>query len=1045
MFTHLHVHSDYSPMRGVSSLAALCEAARQQGAESLALTDRNGLYGAVRFLSVARQHGLRPILGAELTQGAHRALLLIKDKEGYANLCRLLSARHAEGHFDPVAAVSRYRRGLIVLSDDAEALRAWQAQASDDLYVELTPGPSMQAALAFSRQRRLPPAATNRVHFVAPQDFALHRLLRAIALTTTLSRLTLEDCCAATNWLMPPARMEQHFPHVPEALANTERIARACQADWWSTTTVFPRFAGQTDPQALALLRDKTYAGAARRYGRPLGDRVAARIEHELKVIRDTGFAHYFLVVEEIVRQAPRTCGRGSVAASIVAYCLEITHVDPIRHNLFFERFLTPHRKDPPDIDIDFPWDERDAILQWIFDRHGKRNAAMVANQNRLGLRSAFREVAKVYGMPPAEIGDLAGRLAKHPQSMESDEAPLDEARLAQLGRTLKLRRPWPEIIRAALLVQDHLRNLALHCGGLVIVPDEIRRYVPVEPSAKGPPVIQWEKDQTEEAGLVKIDILGNRSLSVIRDALDAVAQNTGRRIDYAAWDPIGDPATRDVITKGDTMGCFYIESPATRLLLRKLWRGMPAHLLPERDVFDYLVMVSSLVRPASLPFVDEFLRRAQGAPGRSWHPDLDELLKETHGIMTYQEDVTKVAMKIGHFSLEDAEQLRKVLSKKHKQRQLRDYQRQFVEGAAAHGLQHETIKEIWDMIMSFTGYSFCKPHSASYAQVSFKSAWLRVHYPAEFMAAVISNAGGFYSTFAYLSEARRMGLAILPPDINASEWPYRGHGKEVRVGFMSIKTLSRAFVDRALADRRAQGPFRSFHDFLGRVSGDLDQVRALIRAGCFDGIAGELTRPALLWRLYVQPRPSAHRKECPLTSHASRLTSSVAAPIPPEYSAGQRLRHEIESFGFPLSRHPLELCPLPAGRYVAAADMARHVGRRITMRGWFITDKIVQTKHGEPMDFVSFEDLTGLYEATFFPDAYRRFAYLLAANRGYLLRGVVEEDFGTVMLTVQQVELLDSGGRRGQRGQVALPPGSSGDRPWSARSSPRAEKHGPI
>lgn len=989
-------------MRGVSSLEALCEAAKAQGAESLALTDSNGLYGAVRFLEVARRQGLRPLLGAELTHDDRRALLLVKTPEGYANLCRLLSERHAEGHFDLIAAVGRYRRGLILLSDDAEALPLWKKQSPAGLYVELTPGALMHDALVLSRKAGIPPAATNRVHFVSAQDFSLHRLLRAIDLNTTLSRLDSQDCCASTHWLMPPERMARHFPHVPAALANTERIARACHSDWNFTATVFPQFEDRSDAQAFEDLKRKTADGAAQRYGQPLPEAVARRIEHELAIIKDKRFAHYFLVVDDIVRQAPRTCGRGSVAASIVSYCLGITHVDPIRHNLFFERFLNPGRKDPPDIDIDFPWDERDRILDWTFARYGARNAAMVANQNRLGLRAAFREVAKVYGMPPAEIAQVAGRLARDPASLCLDEQELDDDDAAKLGHVLRLRAPWPEIIRAALRVQDHLRNLALHCGGLVIVPDEIRRYVPVEVSAKGLPVIQWEKDQTEEAGLVKIDLLGNRSLSVIRDAVAAVEANTGRRIDYAAWDPIPDPATRELIRTGDTMGCFYIESPATRLLLRKLWLGMPADLLPQRDVFDYLVMVSSLVRPASNAFVHEFLRRAQGAPYRSWHPDMDAILGETHGIMTYQEDVTKVAMAIGHFPLDDAEQLRKVLSKKHKQRLLRDFQRQFFEGARAHGLADATIEQIWAMVMSFAGYSFCKPHSASYAQVSFKSAWLRVHYPAEFMAAVISNEGGFYSTFAYLSEARRMGLAIRPPDVNASGWPYRGGGRTIQVGFMAVKTLDRAFAMRLLEERAAQGPFRSFHDFLARVPGEPAQVRALIRAGCFDAIAGELTRPALLWRLYAQAKTPARQLSVvgggPL----------VAAPIPTEYSIGRRLQQEIESFGFPLSRHPLELCSPSPAHCVAARDMAQHVGRRVTMLGWFITDKIVQTKHGEPMDFVSFEDTTGLYEATFFPQAYRRFAYLLAENRGYLLRGVVEEDFGTVMLRVEHVELLE-------------------------------------
>ena len=992
VFVHLHVHSAYSPMRGVSSLEALCEAARAQGAESLALTDTNGLYGAVRFVEVARQAGLRPILGAELTHGQHRAVLLAKTPDGYANLCRLLSARHCDAEFDFILAVARHRHGLILLSDDLSALTAWKKDSEEHLYVELTPGAMMHQALAFSRRAALPPVATNRVHFVHPEEFRLHQVLRAIALNTTLSRLPANACCALGHWLMSPAAFARQFPHAPHALANAGRIAEACHTDWDFKETIFPAFRRLSAEEAFAVLRKKTYAGAAWRYGR-LSPDVTARIEHELAVIRDKGYAHYFLVVDEIVRQAPRTCGRGSAAASVVSYCLGITHVDPIRHHLFFERFLNPGRHDPPDIDIDFPWDERDRIVDFVFARYGALRTAMVANQNSLGSRAALHEVAKVYGMPPGEIARVGRFLMRAPASLWPDQAWPDRAAAARLERELQLREPWPEILRLALQVEGRFRHLALHCGGLVIVPDDVRRYVPVEVAAKGVPVIQWEKDQSEEAGLVKIDLLGNRSLAVIRDAIETIAWNTGHRIDYATWDPLTDGSTQELIRRGDTMGCFYVESPATRLLLQKLWTRMPGERRARADVFEYLVIVSSLVRPAAIPFVQEFVRRAHGGAYEPLHPVLEEVLGETHGIMVYQEDVTKVAMALAAFSLHEADQLRKVLSKKHKQRQLRDYRLQFYRGAEGRGVSRLVTDAIWAMIMSFAGYSFCKPHSASYAQVSFKCAYLRAHYPAEFMAAVLSNQGGFYSTFAYLSEARRMGLTVLPPDINASDWAYTGRGRTIWVGLMQIKTLTRALADRVLAERATRGPFRSFQDFLTRVRPEPAQARMLIRAGCFDSISGDLTRPALIWRLYG----------------ACGGTRVAPLPVSQDYTIDRKLQHEIETLGFPLSRHPLELCrsAMDGLRAIPASGMSRHTGQRVTMIGWLVTEKLTQTKKGEPMEFVSFEDQEALYEATFFPDAYRRYGNLLAPDRGYVLRGRIEEDFGAYTLTVERLEAL--------------------------------------
>ncbi|MDH5698898.1 MAG: DNA polymerase III subunit alpha [Nitrospirota bacterium] len=1043
-FVHLHVHSEYSPMQGISTLEALCQTARGHGAETLALTDTNGLYGAIRFIEVAQAHGLRPILGAELTHNRHRAVLLVKDSFGYTNLCRLLSQRHCDADFDCITSVQEHRQGLIILSDDLPALTAWKRHSPTDLYVELSPGALMHQALAFSRRAHLPPVATNRVHFVTPQEFPLHQILRAIALNTTLSQLPPDACCAPNHWLMPPATLAPQFPHVPHAMTNTWKIAQHCQTEWSFKATIFPGFRQLSDPHAFTMLREKTYDGARWRYG-SLTPVVTDRIERELGVIRDKSYAHYFLVVDEIVRQAPRTCGRGSAAASIVSYCLGITHVDPIRHNLFFERFLNPGRHDPPDIDVDFPWDERDRIVDFVFARYGSRQAGMVANQNTLALRAAVREVAKVYGMPPGEIQQVSQLLARlpltelpvhqvpaspcsqsvsrnaRPHSIREKESPRPSpsstphngnrknSHLDGASAFTDLRNPWPAIISLALQLQGRFRHLSLHCGGIVIVPDDLRRYVPVEVSAKGIPVIQWEKDQTEDAGLVKIDLLGNRSLAVIRDAIAAIAANTGHHIDYATWDPLTDHKTQQLIQRGETIGCFYIESPATRLLLKKLWTGMPADRRARADVFEYLIIVSSLIRPAANRFIQEFVRRAHGGACRPLHPLVEGVLVKTHGIMVYQEDVTKVAMGLAGFSVEDGDQLRKILSKKHKQRQLRDYQRQFVDGARARGVDARTIERVWAMTMSFAGYSFCKPHSASYAQVSFKSAYLRAHYPAEFMAAVISNQGGFYSTFAYLSEARRMGLTILPPDINASAWAYEGAGTTIRMGFMQMKGLARGFVDRLLEERHRHGAFQSFHDFLTRLHPEPAQIRLLILAGCFDTIAGEVTRPGLLWRVYAE-HPTCGISARSATQHATPLLPTARLlPIPNEYSPERMIQHEIELFGFPLRCHPLTLYAkhLQGLRIIPAIEMAAHIGRRIMMVGWLITEKTASTRHGEPMEFITLEDTTELYDATLFPDTFQRYGPLLTNERPLLLKGLVEEDFTATTLTVHHIQVI--------------------------------------
>jgi DNA-directed DNA polymerase III PolC len=993
-FAHLHTHSSYSPMSGVTSLEALCQAARKQGAQYLALTDTNGLYGAIHFLEIAREAGLKPILGAELVHGPHRAVLLAKTPSGYANLCRILSARHCDESFDFIKTVAQYREGLVILSDTQRALNAWQKESKDDLYVELTPGPGLSDAIAFSRAHQLSPVATTRAHFLLPSDYQAHRLLRAIAENTTLSRLKVDQCCAPTQWLMPETQLARVLPHVSEALVNTQRIAESCHTEWDFKQTIFPSFRQLSAHSAFETLHRKTYEGARWRYG-TLSAAVTERIEKELTVILEKGYADYFLVVDEIVRQAPRTCGRGSAAASIVSYCLGITHVDPIKHHLMFERFLNPGRHDPPDIDIDFPWDERPAILDWVFKHYGRRQAAMVANQNTLATRAALREIAKVYGLPAGEITKALNLLHRRADFVEVHSDVNIKSWTIEVCSALQLRSPWPDILYWSVQLEGHFRNLGLHPGGVVLVPDEIRRYVPVEISASGLPVIQWEKDQTEDAGLVKIDLLGNRSLAVIRDALAAITRNTGRVVEYARWDPLSDPQTNELIRRGETMGCFYVESPATRLLLKKLWAGMPPDRRAAADVFEYLVVVSSLIRPAANTFTEEFVKRAHGHRYTSPHPLLDEVLAETHGIMVYQEDVMKVAVALGGFSVEDGDQLRKVLSKKHKARQLRDYCRQFYEGALARGLELLVIDAIWAMIMSFAGYSFCKPHSASYAQVSFKSAYLRAHYPAEFIAAVVSNQGGYYSAFAYLSEGRRMGLKILPPDINASVWTYTGKGKTVRVGFMQIKGLQVAMVERLVAERHTNGPYQSLSDFVTRVNPDLAQAKLLIKAGCLDSLVGELTRPALLWRLLALQAP----------------TPPNYVPIPEAYSFQKSLAHELSLFGFPLQCHPLDVFheAYKDTRYVLAIDLAFHIGKEVTLIGWLLTEKIVSTKKGDPMEFMTLEDQTGMYDATVFPQTYQKYCHLLTPKQGYMITGLVEEHFSTVTVTVRTLRLLST------------------------------------
>jgi len=1010
-FVHLHVHSDYSRGWGLGTVEELCKAARDLGMRRLALTDTNGLYGIIFFIQMAKAAGIEPIVGSELVHEGRRAVAIVKDREGYASLCHILSARHCHDGFDLVKVLRERRRGLILFSDDIPLLKALKRDHMRDLYVEMSPGWQMARCHAFSRQSGIPPLATNRVYLIRKDQFPLHRILRAVFLNTKLSRLGPVDTCRDHSFLNAPRDMVDQYPHAPEAVASTLRVAESALVDWDLDRIVFPDFQNLSPDEAYGRLYQSAREGCLRRYG-GMTPEVTKRLEHEMRIIREKGFAPYFLVVADITRQASRSCGRGSAAASLVAYALGITHVDPIRHHLFFERFLNPERMDPPDIDVDVAWDERDRLVDAAFARYGYRRTAMVANHNTLGPRSAIREVAKVFGLTDAEIGRVTCQIGFGWRLSEEWEEVTHHPRM----RGVAFEKPWDEILTAAFRLQGHFNHLSMHCGGVVIVPDEIRQHCPVEISPNGRQVLQWEKDSVEEAGLVKIDILGNRSLAVIRDALHAVERNHGRRIDDAQLDPLNDRGTIRIFYEGNTVGVFYFESPATRQVLAKIRSGIPFDVYRTRDHFLLNVVVTSIIRPGANQSIHTWISRLHGEAWSPPHPLLEPVLKETLGVMVFQEQLSQAAIHLAGFDPGEADTLRKTVSKKHKEKRLRDFHDRFVQGAMGRGVKREVIEGVWEMMMGFDGYSFCKPHSASYTLVAYKSAWLRAHYPAEFMAAVISNQGGYYSTLSYISEARRMGIQVLTPDINRSEISYTGRDRRIRVGFMQLKGLSDEVVEAIVHERSKRGPFDSLEAFLVRTRPHvrLEDVKVLIKGGCVDSIAQGMSRPDLMWKALRFFSRGAGTLSPGLFASAHMPASRRRPEQDREdaHTRRRRLEHESEVFGCILSAHPLALYEevLRGLDYVEARDLRSHVGRTVTAIGWPVAQKTVRSREGEPMTFMTFEDLTASYEAVFFPKTYHRYCHVLNAMRPYILKGVVEEAFAAITMRVHTVGFLGGG-----------------------------------
>ena len=1047
---HLHLHTHFSFGTGVSSPEVLAGAAAERGYRALACTDTNGVYGAIAFQRACAAAGIRPILGAHLVTQEEETVALATDERGWGALCRAISAIHwdvggtAERRNDGTAErrnggsgkpddhllsrrLAADRAGLLLLSRDVPFLeRIAAASGTGDLYAELIPGKERHAVLAAARRLRIPAAVTNAVVMAHPEDWSRHRLLRAIHLNTTLSHLeggtaerrnggsgersgvpAFRRSAPRDAWLRPAPDLVRLFPDCPEAVREAEAIAERCTYRIPEGRVVAPRLA--EPDESFRRLRAFAYAGAERRYG-TIAPVTRDRLEHELGIIGQKGFADYFLVVKDIVEHGPTHCGRGSVANSIVSYCLGITHVEPLGAGLLFERFLNPERKDPPDIDLDFPWDERDDVLAYVFRQYPRPQAAMVANHNCFRLRGALREVAKVHGRPAGEIREVTRRIPIF------EDEPL-EAMLASHPnfRGLDLPASWSELARMAAPLVGVPRHLSVHPGGVVIVPTSLTDYVPIEPAVKAlerhpeltVPVIQFEKDGAEDAGLVKIDLLGNRSLAVIRDAIAAVHGHTGRMIDYTSSDAGEDEATRELFRTGRTMGVFYTESPASRALCAK----------SRAETFDLLVLNTSIIRPASNRYIRTYLERLHGAPYEPLHPALRDTLAETFGVMVYQEDVVNVCAVFAGMPLATADGLRKSLSKKRPARQLAGYAGEFFAGAFALGRDPETIERVWEMIMSFAGYSFCKGHSASYIQVAQHSCYLRAHYPAEFMAAVLGNGGGFYHPFAYVAEALRMGLTVRPPDVNASDFRCTGRGRDLRIGLQFVKGLSAEGAKRLLEARDGAGsgcrPFRSLFDLRSRTGIASDDLRALVKVGALDSIADGWTRPMMLWMIDVGQRAAMREAgggaaAYPAGDWFGHLPPAI--PVLKEYSAERRRREEYTALEFVTDTHPMRLQADRLARFklCRSTDLPRHVGRHVMMAGMLTTAKPVHTHENEPMEFATFDDGDGLIETVLFPRLYRERGHVLFDQGPFIFRGKVEEEFGAITVTITHLDRLE-------------------------------------
>ena len=1038
-FVHLNVHSAYSLLAGATAVEALVARASAQGQRALALTDTDAAYGLPLFQACCDAVELPAIHGAEVhdpTRPEERAVVLAEDGHGYRSLCRLLTRRRLDPRFSLIDDLPHEAKGLIVLTPSIPLLRQWNEDLpADALFAELvahTKEPAQRALLEASDGLGRPVAGSHRVFFDMKKNHGLHRLLLAIGQLKFLRDVrpgALDrdgrplDVSPSDAWLRPPAEAARAFRERPDAARATVAIAERCTFRLDKPTrprlpALDPEMLGET---AATITEDAAYArlaalcleGVKRRYGR-IGPEVLARLERELRVIQMRGFADYFLIVHALAgfarERAIPAVGRGSAANSIVAYALGITSVDPLRFDLPFERFLSPARRDCPDIDLDLDWRGRDEVIQHAYDTYGEDRVAMISTHITFQARSAVREAAKTMGLPPPDVKKLAKEL---PWRIEGD---LDFDRLPpEVARIPIHERPWRGLLRAAQALHGLPRHLSIHVGGIVIGDGRLDDSIPLERSAKGLVVTQYDMHGVEDTGLVKIDLLGNRALAVIADVVRDAKSNLDHDIDLDTV-PEDDEQAAALLSGGHTLGCFQVESPGMRNLVVRM---------SARDQEDAMIALS-LIRPgpAGSGMKDAYVRRRRGEEASpTIHPAVDPLFASTHGVMLYQEDTLRVASALAGFDLAQADLLRRALGKKRTPEDLPAMEAAFRDGARENDVPPDVVEYVWDGIKRFSAYAYNKAHAATYSRISWQGLYLKARYPASFLAAVLRNGGGFYAARAYVEEARRMGCRIELPCVNRSDIGPYGRLGVLRLGLDQIKGLRRGSPAALVRIREAGGPYLSPTDLLLRTEIEKHEAERLVLAGALDVF--DRPRGELLWLLridydrYARARAESREKRS-LFGPTAMLPPPRRIPVPPSYRTEELLAMEVEALGLTATCHPSELWTERAEEAgaIATTDLADRAGDVVRVAGWIVTDRRVRVRAprvgerrkrgvGRYMKFLMLEDLHGTVEVTLFPDAYARVGHRLAGAGPFLVTGRVRDDHGALTLDAHDVARL--------------------------------------
>ncbi|KJS87339.1 MAG: DNA polymerase III subunit alpha [Peptococcaceae bacterium BICA1-8] len=1056
-FIHLHTHTAYSLLDGASRLDSLVAKAKANNMSALAISDHGVMYGVVDFYKACKKAGIKPIIGCEvyvapnsrfdkranIDDSPYHLVLLAKDNAGYQNLIKIVSMAWLEGfYYKPRVdkeLLAQYSEGLIALSaclageipsllmadkyEEAKKSALWHQYifGQNSYYLELqnhglNDQVKVNAQLAqISAETGIPLVASNDVHYVNSEDAKVQDVLMCIQMAKVLedeSRLKFET---QEFYLKSWDEMNLSLGEYQEALQNTVKIAEQCQVDFTFGENHMPVFEVPEGFTIETYLDKLCFEGLEQRYGQPT-EEAHKRLEFELGVIKQMGYAGYFLIVWDFIRFARSRGiyvgpGRGSAAGSIVSYTLAITDIDPLKYDLLFERFLNPERVSMPDIDIDFCYERRGEVIDYVVAKYGKDRVAQIITFGTMAARAAIRDVGRVMNIPLGLVDKVAKLIPNElgitiPRALE-----VSTELKAMVEENLQIK----ELVDTAMALEGMPRHAGTHAAGVVISQEPLDHYLPLQKTSDGGVTTQFAKENVEEIGLLKMDLLGLRTLTVINNAVDLVENNWGVKIDFNKLN-LDDPLTYELLSRGESIGVFQLESSGLRAILKEL---KPEH-------FEEIIALVALYRPGPLGsgMVEDFIARKHGKKAIEYlHPKLESVLKPTYGVILYQEQVMRIASELGGFTLGQADLLRRAMGKK-KPEIIAGLKQEFIEGAGKNDIDSKVAVKIFELIEYFAGYGFNKSHSAAYALLAFQTAYLKAHYPVEFMAALLTSVMESADRVPfYIAECQHMGTKVLPPDINESRENFIVVESNIRFGLVAVKNVGKGAIQAILAARDLEGPFKSLQNFCKRI--DLSQVNrrvmeSLIRCGAFGSVPGN--RVQLLQVLDTCIEQGQELQKSVNSNQVSLFDVGVEAgftmdfadiklPDVEDFSQRDILTMEKEILGLYVSGHPLHEYTQMLKSKVKhqIADITHEEdGSRQVIGGVITAFRRSVTKKGETMAYCSLEDLTGSMEVLIFPKTLQKYQQFVETDKVVLMKGRINLQEDTPKFFAEDISVLN-------------------------------------